>query len=57
VWHTLAYAQPLNALVFVYDGLIYAFQGFSFVRELMEVGVGFVFLPALAAAAGWGGAT
>ena len=52
VWHTLAGAQPLNALVFVYDGLIYAFQGFGFVRELMEVGVGFVFLPALAAAAG-----
>ena len=51
VWRTLAGAQPLNALVFVYDGLIYAFQEFGFVRELMEVGVGFVFLPALAAAA------
>jgi hypothetical protein len=52
VWHILAGAQPLNAVVFVYDGLIYSFQEFGFVRELMEVGVGFVFLPALAAAAG-----
>ena len=46
-WLTLVYAQPLNALVFVYDGLIYAFQDFAYARELMSTGVGYVFLPAL----------
>ena len=47
----LALAQPLNASVFVYDGLAYAFQDFGFVREAFEVGVGFVFAPSLAAVA------
>ena len=32
VWRTLALAQPLNALVFVYDGLIYAFQAGAYIR-------------------------
>jgi Na+-driven multidrug efflux pump len=59
VWRTLCLAQPLNALVFVYDGLVYAFQDFGYVRELMEVGVGYAFLPSLAwiAAGRRGGAT
>lgn len=59
VWRTLCLAQPLNALVFVYDGLVYAFQDFAYVRELMEVGVGYAFLPSLAwiAAGRRGGAT
>ena len=48
VWRTLALAQPLNALVFVYDGLVYAFQDFAYARELMSTGVGYVFLPSLA---------
>ena len=51
VWRVLALAQPLNASVFVYDGLAYAFQDFGFVREAFEVGVGFVFAPSLAAVA------
>ena len=46
-WRTLALAQPLNALVFVYDGLVYAFQDFAYARELMSTGVGYVFLPSL----------
>ena len=59
VWLKLCLAQPLNALVFVYDGLVYAFQDFAYVRELMEVGVGYAFLPSLAwiAAGRRGGAT
>ena len=48
VWRALALAQPLNALVFVYDGLVYAFQDFAYARELMSTGVGYVFLPSLA---------
>ena len=47
-WRTLYLAQPLNALVFVYDGFMYAFQDFAYIRELMEVGVGYAFLPSLA---------
>ena len=47
-WRTLALAQPLNALVFVYDGLVYPFQDFAYARELMSTGVGYVFLPSLA---------
>jgi hypothetical protein len=46
-WRILALAQPLNALVFVYDGLLYAFQDFAYARELMSTGVGYVFLPSL----------
>ena len=46
-WRILALAQPLNALVFVYDGLVYAFQDFAYARELMSTGVGYVFLPSL----------
>ena len=32
--------QPVNAAVFVYDGVLYAFgqQGFAYVRSLMIVG-------------------
>lgn len=50
-WRTLALAQPLNALVFVYDGLVYAFQDFAYARELMSTGVGYVFLPSLVSVA------
>ena len=34
--------------MFVYDGLVYAFQDFAYARELMSTGVGYVFLPSLA---------
>jgi len=50
VWPVLTYAQPLNAAVFTLDGLVLASQGyapFAFLREMMEVGTGLVFLPAL----------
>ncbi len=32
VWMVLAVAQPLNGLLFVADGLMYATQQFRFVR-------------------------
>jgi len=31
-WLVLAVAQPLNGLLFVFDGLMYATQHFKFVR-------------------------
>ena len=48
VWPLLVGMQPVNALVFVYDGLIYATHSFRYVRNLMLVGVGLVFAPLLA---------
>lgn len=47
-WPILSVSQPVNSLVFVADGLLYAIQAFSFAREAMEVGVGLIFLPFLA---------
>lgn len=32
-WAVLAAAQPINGLVFVYDGLMYASQSFRFIRN------------------------
>ena len=52
LWRLLALSQPLNAVVFCLDGLVYAFQDFGFVREVFEVGVGYVFAPTLAWAYG-----
>ena len=48
VWPLLCAMQVPNALVFVYDGLIYATQSFAFVRNVMLVGCLAIFAPALA---------
>ena len=42
--------QPVNALVFVYDGLIYAVRAFGFLRNALLLGVCCTFAPALALA-------
>jgi Na+-driven multidrug efflux pump len=49
VWAVLAAAQPLNGLLFVFDGLMYATQRFKYVRDYMAVGCLLTFLPLLAA--------
>ena len=46
-WPVLTFAQPVNALAFVYDGLLLAAQGFAFARESMITGTGLVFGPVL----------
>ncbi|CAI5459317.1 unnamed protein product [Closterium sp. Yama58-4] len=47
VWLLLAFMQPLNAVVFVYDGLIYAAQAFSYMAACLAVGFFTLFLPAV----------
>ena len=48
LWTVLAVAQPINAAVFVLDGLLYATQSFPFVAGMMTAGFSLVFVPVLA---------
>ena len=48
VWPLLCGMQVVNALVFVYDGLIYATQDWAYVRNLMAAACLLVFAPLLA---------
>lgn len=45
LWPLLCVAQPVNALVFVYDGLVYAVEEYGFVRNVMLIGAVLLFLP------------
>lgn len=45
LWVVICIAQPLNSLVFIYDGLLYASQSFKFTRNIMLCGFFAVFLP------------
>lgn len=47
-WIVLVASQPINGLVFVYDGLMYASQSFTFIRNYMILGFLLVFCPLLA---------
>jgi Na+-driven multidrug efflux pump len=47
-WAVLCLAQPINGLVFVFDGLMYASQNFRFIRNYMLLGFAFVFCPVMA---------
>ena len=49
-WMLVTFAQPVNAVVFVLDGLMYATKSFAFAREVMVAGVGVVFLPTILSA-------
>ncbi|KAL0228875.1 hypothetical protein GEMRC1_013495 [Eukaryota sp. GEM-RC1] len=40
--------QPINSLVFVFDGILFATQSFSFIAKTMVLSVGFLFFPFLA---------
>lgn len=48
LWFFLCLAQPINAGVFVYDGLMYATQSFACARTVMLTGFLFAFAPLLA---------
>lgn len=45
LWPLICIVQPLNSLVFVYDGLLYASQSFSYTRNVMLLGFFLVFCP------------
>ena len=48
LWFWLAATQPLNAVAYVYDGLLFAHRAFAFLRRRMVEGVLFIFLPVTA---------
>ena len=48
LWTLVCVVQPLNSLVFVYDGLLYASQSFAFTRNVMVLGFCLVFCPLIA---------
>jgi Na+-driven multidrug efflux pump len=48
IWMVLVSSQPVNGLVFVYDGLMYSSQNFIFIRNYMLLGFVLVFCPLLA---------
>lgn len=45
VWFWLAASQPVNALAYVYDGILFGAKDFVFLRKRMMEGFLFVFLP------------
>ncbi len=46
-WLLVVLIQPINSLVFVYDGLMYASQSFVFIRNYFLIGFFVVFLPTI----------
>lgn len=46
-WNLLVLIQPINSLVFVYDGLMMASQSFVFIRNYFLVGFVLIFLPVI----------
>ncbi|GAB4224721.1 MAG: MATE family efflux transporter [Acidobacteriota bacterium] len=51
-WPVIALTQPLNALVYVWDGLLFGRRDFAYLRRHMLIGVLLVFVPLLLAL-GW----
>ena len=50
LWLLVCIVQPLNSLVFVYDGLLYASQSFAYTRNIMLLGFCLVFCPLITVA-------
>jgi len=45
IWFWLAASQPINAMAYVYDGILFGAKDFVFLRKRMMEGFLFVFLP------------
>ena len=45
IWFWLAASQPINAIAYVYDGILFGSKDFAFLRKRMVEGFIFVFLP------------
>lgn len=45
IWFWLAASQPINAVAYVYDGILFGAKDFVFLRRRMVEGFLFVFLP------------
>lgn len=53
LWPLLCVLQPINAMVFVYDGMLYATHSFTYIRNALSCGTLLVFAPALALVVGY----
>ena len=45
IWFWLAVSQPMNAVAYVYEGILFGARDFAFLRKRMVEGFLFVFLP------------
>ncbi len=45
IWFWLAVSQPINAVAYVYDGILFGAKDFVFLRKRMMEGFLFIFLP------------
>ncbi len=45
IWFWLAVSQPINAVAYVYDGILFGAKNFVFLRKRMLEGFFFVFIP------------
>ncbi len=50
IWPILALTQPMNGLVYVYDGLLFGERAFAYLRRHMMLALGAAFAPVLALA-------
>ncbi|GIQ80262.1 multi antimicrobial extrusion protein [Kipferlia bialata] len=48
VWPVLCWSQPINSLIYIFDGFLYATQDFAFIRNALSLGVLCVFAPLVA---------
>ena len=49
IWYILVLMQPINGLVYVYDGILFGTRDYAFLRKRMLEGLFMVFLPSLIA--------
>ena len=45
IWFWLAASQPINAMAYIYDGILFGAKDFVFLRKRMMEGFLLVFLP------------
>ena len=47
VWPILVFTQPINGLVYVYDGILFGTRDYALLRKRMMEGLCLIFLPAM----------
>jgi Na+-driven multidrug efflux pump len=45
LWWLVLFMQPINAMLAVYEGILYATQSFDYIRNMVVIGFTFIFLP------------
>lgn len=54
IWPIVAWTQPMNGLVYVYDGLLFGARDFAYLRRHMLIGAALCFAPLVLLAVGRG---